>query len=603
MDKYDVDIFKFSELKNNVKLPQYQRSYVWEENKKKRLIETIKKGLPIGTVLLSKKKDNQYLIIDGLQRIATLRDFERDPYKYLDESELTDEEVYAILTPSENARNTVEHFAIKPLNQLIKTTKNLLLKCIKEKPDLDIYQKATYIAQEMIDKTSHLSHEEHSKIHMLAYELLKKIENILNINEYEIPAIIFKGTDEELVEVFELLNTTGTKLSKYDVFSAEWSSILIPNVDDEVLDAVIKKYDTTSDKSGIDIDDFSETSFRQERVVSLFEYAFSIGKILGDYTKYIFKSRNNDVVDSLGFSLLAGIYNVPNKSMHELGKKFQDDNFDYMSLKKTIRTAAKNVEDILKPFISLNNRNHSAHTELQLASYIITYHRLRFKNDGSGFVQTNEHKNSLLNFQKYLPKHYLFDTLRKAWSGSGDTKLDELVIGPPDDINAMILSSRYLEDIKKNTFKSVVDGWIDEENKKQSRSISKETKLFFNALFSVKSPVDLKIAKDFDHIIPKKRFSEISVDGRKIAMSSPANITLIPSFDNRGKKEYTYYEFAAKSPGVTKWYSDEELANIYYPKKKELDFLHDSDLTLKAYNTFLDERRRILVENILKVFY
>jgi len=69
-------------------LPDFQRRDVWDKRKKSRLIESILLGLPIPQIFLFKRVNKpSYYIIDGYQRLKTLRDFlEGDLKLSLDES-------------------------------------------------------------------------------------------------------------------------------------------------------------------------------------------------------------------------------------------------------------------------------------------------------------------------------------------------------------------------------------------------------------------------------------------------------------------------------------------------------------------------------------
>lgn len=604
MKKYNTEIFLFEDLKNQVTLPTYQRSYVWQESKKLKLINTIKRGLPIGTVLLSKKGD-KYLIADGLQRIATMKDFEKDPLKYLEETEITDDDVVEILTSSQESKEIFENYAPKGKKELRNDTKELIVNNIKNNVGLPIYKKTNVITNSIIDETSILSKDAKSNVHEKVFVLLEKINNILDINRYEIPAIIFTGTDDELVEVFTLLNSTGTSLSKYDVFSAKWNDILIKNVDDEILDAVLSKYETSMNKSGIEIHDFSPIMFKEKKEITLFEFAYSLGKIIGEKTKKIFKSKSDDIVDSLGFSLLAGIYNISNKDMHKLSEKIIVEGFNFNQLKDTLVTSAKRVEEVLDPYISTKNRNYAAHTELQLASYIITYHRLQYEITDAGVEKIKSNKTNLKKFVKFLPVHYVYDIYRKAWSGSGDTKLDNLVIDDEDqEKNSTINSSPYLYTVNKKDLEAVINTWINDENKKDRTTVSKEVKLFHNCIFSKRPILVQAKKKDYEHIIPKNRFEGLKNGGDvRIPVSSPCNITLIPEYDNRTKRDMTYYELEENPIGVSKEFSIDELMQYNYPTRDELEFIHNKKLKLKDYWDFIEERKYKIVKDFLDVFY
>lgn len=604
MIKYDTETFLYENLKTKISLPKYQRSYVWQSSKKLKLISTIKRGLPIGTVLLS-EKDGKYLIADGLQRIATLKDFEKEPMRYLEETEITDSDILDILKASDKSSDVYDKLTVRGQKELHKDAKKLIIQSIKDFVELPNYQKTSKITELLISKTSILSSDSRMCIHEKVYILLDKINGILNIDKYEIPAIIFKGSDNELVEVFTLLNSTGTALSKYDVFSAKWNNVHISDVDDRILDAVLSKYESSINKSGIEIDEFNPISFRSKREITLFEYAYAIGKIIGEKTNLIFRSKADDVVDSLGFSLLAGVYNIPNKEMHMLSEKVTTDKFDFNELKDTLVAASKKVEDELKIYISRKKSNYASHSEFQLASYIITYHRLQYEITDDGVIKTKKNRSELKAFLKHLPKHYLYDVYRKAWSGSGDSKLDNLVIDDKDqEWNSTILNSPYLYTVNQTDFKSVVSSWINDENQKDKTTVSKEVKLFHNCLFKNSRVRYESTSQDYEHIVPKKKFEVIkNGNSSRIPISSPCNITLIPEYDNRSKKDKTYFEYEEINQGVKRKYSVSELDEYRYPRKDELDFVHFKTLTVEDYLLFINSRKEKMLNDFVKVVF
>jgi Protein of unknown function DUF262 len=55
--------------------PDFQRQEVWSTSKKKRLIDTILRGWSIPPIHLVVKADNRMEVLDGQQRLATIRDF------------------------------------------------------------------------------------------------------------------------------------------------------------------------------------------------------------------------------------------------------------------------------------------------------------------------------------------------------------------------------------------------------------------------------------------------------------------------------------------------------------------------------------------------
>ena len=61
--------------------------------------------------------------------------------------------------------------------------------------------------------------------------LWNEIKDDLSIGDVEIPIIIYKGSADELPNIFERLNTGGTSLTKYEVFASTWSDIILKNID------------------------------------------------------------------------------------------------------------------------------------------------------------------------------------------------------------------------------------------------------------------------------------------------------------------------------------------------------------------------------------
>lgn len=55
--------------------PDFQRNFIWDNTRQSRLIESIFLGLPLPSIYLSQYQDGRLTIVDGLQRIMTIRRF------------------------------------------------------------------------------------------------------------------------------------------------------------------------------------------------------------------------------------------------------------------------------------------------------------------------------------------------------------------------------------------------------------------------------------------------------------------------------------------------------------------------------------------------
>lgn len=65
-----------------LKVPSYQRQFVWSEEQQLSLIQSILDGVPIGSIFISKRKDDScYDIVDGQQRLKSIFYFIENDYK------------------------------------------------------------------------------------------------------------------------------------------------------------------------------------------------------------------------------------------------------------------------------------------------------------------------------------------------------------------------------------------------------------------------------------------------------------------------------------------------------------------------------------------
>lgn len=55
--------------------PDFQRHFIWDRTRQSRLIESILLGLPLPSIYLSQYDDGRLTVVDGLQRISTIKEF------------------------------------------------------------------------------------------------------------------------------------------------------------------------------------------------------------------------------------------------------------------------------------------------------------------------------------------------------------------------------------------------------------------------------------------------------------------------------------------------------------------------------------------------
>lgn len=58
--------------------PSFQRNFIWDKTRQSKLIESILLGLPLPSIYLSQYEDGKLTVVDGLQRLTTIKNFMND---------------------------------------------------------------------------------------------------------------------------------------------------------------------------------------------------------------------------------------------------------------------------------------------------------------------------------------------------------------------------------------------------------------------------------------------------------------------------------------------------------------------------------------------
>lgn len=77
-DAYDITVRQLVDMVANKEIeiaPEYQRHFVWDENRESELIESIFLGIPVPSLFMATNKDGTWEVVDGVQRLSTLLHF------------------------------------------------------------------------------------------------------------------------------------------------------------------------------------------------------------------------------------------------------------------------------------------------------------------------------------------------------------------------------------------------------------------------------------------------------------------------------------------------------------------------------------------------
>jgi hypothetical protein len=207
---------KISELIYAIKiqdlvLPEFQREYVWNKDQSKKLMSSLTKDYPVGSLLFWKtdsppelkniktlKHSNSYqIILDGQQRLTTLYMLINGgiPPYYTEEDILTDpRDLYYNIDTGDFQYYQTNIMAKDPLWLKVKD-------CFDQNHDINVFLIA--------DKLS-----EDNKF-QLAQKFTDSITKLRNIKDKELPMQMVPATAdlEDAIDIFDLVNSQGTKLT------------------------------------------------------------------------------------------------------------------------------------------------------------------------------------------------------------------------------------------------------------------------------------------------------------------------------------------------------------------------------------------------------
>lgn len=605
-------------------VPRYQRGIVWGDRQRADLVDTIKKGLPFGTLLLYKdERSNTYQIIDGLQRSNAIIEFVQNPTQFFDDEDIDISVIRKIVSMAGMGGNAqAQEEIVKEM--LISWVKNEH-KTLDQVEGMQFPKFGKWISDEFP-----VCRGKEFKIGDLIQPMMKNYQAICKkISDTKIPAIVLTGDSDLLPVLFERINSKGTQLSKYQIYAATWSGNKYKLDDDfiELVKANRDRYDLMLEGNG-SIDDYDSISFMNEKELDTFEIAFGFGKYLCKEWPHLFgKSKEEKTVESVGFTLLNCCLGVKNKDAKFLNSKLYErvGEGDVNIFQQKVVESVKYVNRILGKYsrFKSNSRGHSGerplHTEFQIVSIIASVFLLKYASivrDSTDNVVQVKYNFDRVNqqwkqsqeklFKRNVAKIYMMEVIQRRWSGTGDKKMDLILVNP----------EYYIREVKKDEFEKTLDNWFELLNTERSEfkriASPKEPELLMIAavyltIFSASQQVDGS-KYDIEHLAPqgimKKHLDRF--DGNlRLPISSIGNLCLLPEYANRSKKDKTIYkdtDYLVKSKLTI-----EQIEEKYsFTKKEDLKWIDDYASTQvefeSSYMKFITDRFEAMKKKLLDNF-
>lgn len=513
--QYEIINMSISDLER-IDLPLFQRRFVWNTKKKEAFITTLHEGLPFGAVLVypkTKEANSTLLILDGQQRLSTIREFKQHPLTYWKSLEY---DKYLEQLKMVNAH-------LDEAMQLDETRFDDLLNSSDDQLDY------------WLDPINPI--ENRQTVRKLIKATRRMMREYVSLESLKIPAIEYRGDQERIADVFANLNQGGVPLSKYEIFSAAWSntrihlaSAAISPIQDEILSNVKQHYLDMSQSTEFELDGFSEDQLTQERTITLSELGVALGKFICDNLCALVPQTTNAVAE-IGFGVLGIATGTDNRKLSTLINHVPYLDANLQVVLDKVNRICKNLQDVfsklLKRFKSSKNNEYALgiSTTFKTLSYFAALWDLD--------PESAEYKRSLKNIKAY----YVYDALAKTWQSKGDLRLMSYYPGAMQTRN-------YLTKLDRKSFEDTFNHWLSDctPGINFSKEITALVTIHANLTYLAKT-VSYGESYELEHIIPRKLISSSDNQPvKKVFGNSLGNCMYLPRFDNNKKKDKTLYD-------------------------------------------------------------
>lgn len=571
--QYETITLGVSDL-NRIKLPKFQRGFVWNSSKKNEFVQTLHDGFPFGALLVypeSEETGSKLLLLDGQQRLSTIKQYREDPLRFW---KPINHEVYSAYLNRVNELLATVEDGPEPIGEAE------FDKLVGRKTDL----------ADWADNVAPNNKDIRRELRETVKGLQALIADYVNLDDLGILAIKFTGSKDHIADVFANLNKGGMPLSKYEIYSAAWVNTEIgllsageSPLQDEILELVKEYYTKMANGAEFDLNDFSEDELTINRTITLSEFATALGSFVQNRLGALIPESSSSS-NEIGFGLLGIATGVDNRQLGTLNNELGVIRSSLQLILEKTDRISRNLQDI---FSKLLKRIHASKSEEFETGISTTFKTLSyFAALWDLDPNSTEYHKSLRNIRSY----YVFDTWTKVWSSHGDQRLLEYY--------PLYHKRSYLSPISKDAFKDAFRQWFADTTA-PGINFSKETKALVTIhanLSYLSSTVPYGESFELEHIVAKKLINEFDdPQHRKVCGSSLGNCMYLPKEVNNKKKEKNLYEV-----NVNHRYDTLINESLYFTEDQFAEIsqalaAHD----YKTVNALIEERGRRVAECLI----
>ncbi|HAS6929618.1 hypothetical protein CFG65_02225 [Vibrio parahaemolyticus] len=193
-----------------IKVPQFQRQFVWKEEQALKLLDSIASNYPVGSLLLWRTK-NSLAVERNIGSFKLPETDDMSPTDYVLDGQQRLTVIYSALGAVEGQDG-------------FDAVYDLVDECFMEAPEE--FSQTQFPLRIIYNTTKLLNFRSGLVSYPNADELQKKLDGLIDvITNYRIPVVTLKDlTVEEVCPIFERINSSGTRLSTYDLMvAATWT--------------------------------------------------------------------------------------------------------------------------------------------------------------------------------------------------------------------------------------------------------------------------------------------------------------------------------------------------------------------------------------------